>query len=226
MTEHAGELYADACGVTPAELDARFGGEVAANDVQPGAAEGRLAGLERDRDAMGPVNLRAEDEAAELAARVAALAAERADLSGALGKLRQGIGELNAEGRTRLLAAFEVIHGHFRDLFVELFQGGQAELRLVESDDPLEAGLEILACPPGKRMAVMSLMSGGEQALTAMALIFAVFLANPAPVCVLDEADAPLDDANVEQLLQSAGRHARQGFDEVHQHPPTNPLTC
>jgi chromosome segregation protein len=167
---------------------------------EPGAAEARLAALERERDNLGPVNLRAEDEAAELAERVATLAAERADLAGALAKLRQGVGELNAEGRTRLLEAFEVIHGHFRDLFVTLFQGGQAELRLIESDDPLEAGLEILACPPGKRMAVMSLMSGGEQALTAMALIFAVFLANPAPVCVLDEADAPLDDANVERF--------------------------
>ncbi len=168
--------------------------------IEPGAAEARLASLERERDNLGPVNLRAEDEAAELGARVAALAAERADLAGALGKLRQGVGELNAEARIRLLAAFEIIHGHFRDLFQTLFQGGQAELRLVESDDPLEAGLEILACPPGKRMAVMSLMSGGEQALTAMALIFAVFLANPAPVCVLDEADAPLDDANVERF--------------------------
>ncbi|MBA3812675.1 MAG: chromosome segregation protein SMC, partial [Caulobacteraceae bacterium] len=107
---------------------------------------------------------------------------------------------LNAEGRTRLTAAFEVIDGHFRGLFTTLFQGGQAELRLVESPDPLEAGLEIYACPPGKRMAVMSLMSGGEQALTAVALIFAVFLANPAPICVLDEVDAPLDDANVERF--------------------------
>ena len=178
------------------------GGQPASDDYpgEPGAAEARLNTLERERDNLGPVNLRAEDEAAELAERVATLAAERADLAGALSKLRQGVSELNAEGRTRLLEAFEVIHGHFRDLFVTLFQGGQAELRLVESDDPLEAGLEILACPPGKRMAVMSLMSGGEQALTAMALIFAVFLANPAPVCVLDEADAPLDDANVERF--------------------------
>jgi len=174
--------------------------DIAANDCEPGAAEAALAALERERDTMGAVNLRAEEEAGELAARVADLAAERADLAGALGKLRQGVGELNAEARTRLLAAFDVIHGHFRDLFVTLFQGGQAELRLVESEDPLEAGLEILACPPGKRMAVMSLMSGGEQALTAMALIFAVFLSNPAPVCVLDEADAPLDDANVERF--------------------------
>jgi chromosome segregation protein len=171
-----------------------------ADKVDAGAAEGRLASLERERDNIGPVNLRAEEEAGELAARVAELAAERADLAGALARLRQAVGELNAEARVRLLAAFEVIHGHFRDLFVTLFQGGQAELRLVDSEDPLEAGLEILACPPGKRMAVMSLMSGGEQALTAMALIFAVFLSNPAPVCVLDEADAPLDDANVERF--------------------------
>ena len=181
------------------ELDPEVS-ETAAEHAEPGAAEARLAALERERDNLGAVNLRAEEEAGELAARVADLAAERADLAGALSKLRQGVGELNAEARTRLLAAFDVIHGHFRDLFVTLFQGGQAELRLVESEDPLEAGLEILACPPGKRMAVMSLMSGGEQALTAMALIFAVFLSNPAPVCVLDEADAPLDDANVERF--------------------------
>ena len=199
LDEHARAL-AEGSGLAVAELDARFAAEATGEPSEPGAAEARLAALERERDAMGPVNLRAEEEAEEQAARVAELAAERADLAGALGKLRQGIGELNEEGRTRLLAAFEIIHGHFRDLFVTLFQGGEAELRLVESDDPLEAGLEILACPPGKRLAVMSLMSGGEQALTAMALIFAVFLANPAPVCVLDEADAPLDDANVERF--------------------------
>ena len=199
LTEHA-QALAEGSGLAVGELDTRFGAETAEEHAEPGAAEGRLTALEREREAMGPVNLRAEEEADELAARVAGLTAERADLAGALGKLRQGIGELNEEGRARLLGAFEIIHGHFRDLFVTLFQGGEAELRLVESDDPLEAGLEILACPPGKRLAVMSLMSGGEQALTAMALIFAVFLANPAPVCVLDEADAPLDDANVERF--------------------------
>jgi chromosome segregation protein len=125
---------------------------------------------------------------------------ERADLSGAINRLRQGIEELNAEGRERLLTAFEVINGHFQTLFQALFDGGEAELRLIESDDPLEAGLEIFACPPGKRLAQMSLMSGGEQALTAAALIFGVFLANPAPICVLDEVDAPLDDANVDRF--------------------------
>jgi len=127
---------------------------------------------------------------------------ERADLSGAVGKLRAAIEELNAEGRERVLAAFEVINEGFKALFQTLFEGGQAELRLVESDDPLEAGLEIFACPPGKRLASMSLMSGGEQALTAAALIFGVFLANPAPICVLDEVDAPLDDANVDRFCR------------------------
>ena len=162
--------------------------------------ERRLVTLERDRDAIGAVNLRAQEEASEHETRIAALRADRADLQGAVTKLRQGIEELNAEGRERLIAAFDVINGHFKTLFQALFGGGEAELRLVESDDPLEAGLEIFACPPGKRMATMSLMSGGEQALTAAALIFGVFLANPAPICVLDEVDAPLDDANVDRF--------------------------
>jgi chromosome segregation protein len=162
--------------------------------------EQHLATLERERDAIGPVNLRAEEEAAEYAQRLQTMRTERADLAGAVAKLRQGIEELNGEGRERLLAAFDVINEHFQTLFQALFGGGQAELRLIESDDPLEAGLEIYACPPGKRLAAMSLMSGGEQALTAAALIFGVFLANPAPICVLDEVDAPLDDANVDRF--------------------------
>jgi chromosome segregation protein len=159
-----------------------------------------LANLEQERDAIGAVNLRAEEEAVEQAARLESLRSERSDLSKAMARLREGIETLNAEGRERLMAAFTVIDGHFRTLFSALFDGGQAELRLVESDDPLEAGLEIYACPPGKRLASMSLMSGGEQALTASALIFGVFLANPAPICVLDEVDAPLDDANVDRF--------------------------
>ena len=161
--------------------------------------EHRLAALERQRESIGAVNLRADEEAAEYGERLKTLKTERADLAGAVSKLRRAIEELNSEGRERLLAAFEVINGHFQALFQALFEGGQAELRLVESDDPLEAGLEIFACPPGKRMAAMSLMSGGEQALTAMALIFGVFLAQPAPICVLDEVDAPLDDHNVDR---------------------------
>jgi chromosome segregation protein len=188
------------------------------------ATEARLAALEADRAALGAVNLRAEEEVEELTQRLEQMAAERADLTGALSRLRQAIAELNAEGRERLTVAFEIIDGHFRTLFTSLFQGGAAELRLVESDDPLEAGLEILACPPGKRMAVMSLMSGGEQALTAVALIFAVFLANPAPVCVLDEVDAPLDDANVERfcnLLAEMRARASTRFITITHNPLT-----
>jgi chromosome segregation protein len=180
--------------------------------------------LERERDAIGPVNLRAEEEAHEYAAAWRPCSTEQADLTGAVGKLRQGIEELNAEGRERLLAAFEVINGHFQTLFQALFGGGQAELRLVESDDPLEAGLEIFACPPGKRMASMSLMSGGEQALTAAALIFGVFLANPAPICVLDEVDAPLDDANVDRfcnMLDEMRRRTKTRFIAITHNPVT-----
>jgi chromosome segregation protein len=197
-----------------------------AHALPPNAAgmETHLAALERERELMGPVNLRAEEDAAELGARLQTLKSERADLAQALAKLRQGIAELNAEGRERLTAAFSVIDGHFRTLFTTLFEGGQAELRLVESDDPLEAGLEIFACPPGKRLAVMSLLSGGEQALTAAALIFAVFLANPAPICVLDEIDAPLDDANVERfcnLLDEMRRRASTRFIAITHNPLT-----
>ncbi len=189
-----------------------------------GGMEAHLYNLERQRDAIGPVNLRAEEEAAEHAARLETMQTERADLTGAITKLRQGIDELNAEGRERLVAAFDVINGHFKTLFESLFEGGEAELRLVESDDPLEAGLEIFACPPGKRMATMSLMSGGEQALTAAALIFAVFLANPAPICVLDEVDAPLDDANVDRfcnLLDEMRRRTQTRFIAITHNPVT-----
>ena len=127
---------------------------------------------------------------------------ERDDLLAAIDRLRKAVDELSREGRARLLEAFEIVDGHFRQLFATLFEGGHAELRLTEADDPLEAGLEIFACPPGKKLETMSLMSGGEQALTASALIFAVFLSNPAPVCVLDEVDAPLDDANVDRYCR------------------------
>ncbi len=121
-------------------------------------------------------------------------------LTPAIHQLRGSIGSLNREGRQRLLAAFEAVDGHFRRLFTTLFNGGQAHLELIDSDDPLEAGLEIMAQPPGKKLAALTLLSGGEQALTAVALIFGLFLTNPAPICVLDEVDAPLDDANVERF--------------------------
>ncbi|MDX2235430.1 MAG: chromosome segregation protein SMC, partial [Hyphomonadaceae bacterium] len=144
-----------------------------------GDIDRKLERLRAERDAAGPVNLRAEEELAEVETRLAALERERADVDGAILKLKQAIGRLNAEGRQRLMEAFTVVNGHFAQLFATLFEGGQAELRLTESDDPLAAGLEIFACPPGKRLSTLSLMSGGEQALTATALIFAVFLANP-----------------------------------------------
>ncbi len=162
--------------------------------------ENKLDRLKRERETMGGVNLRAEEEAAEHQERLSSMIAEREDLEGAIQRLRSGISSLNREGRERLLTAFETVNQNFRTLFKTLFVGGEAELEMVESDDPLEAGLEIMARPPGKKMQVMSLLSGGEQALTAIALIFAVFQANPAPICVLDEVDAPLDDANVERF--------------------------
>ncbi len=159
--------------------------------------EAEVQRLRRQREALGAVNLRAEEDAREVEAEHAALAAEKADLEQAIAKLRTGISSLNREGRERLLKAFDEVNVSFAKLFTHLFGGGEARLVLVESDDPLEAGLEILCQPPGKKLSTLSLLSGGEQTLTALALIFAVFLANPAPICVLDEVDAPLDDANV-----------------------------
>jgi len=153
-----------------------------------------------DRERIGPVNLVAETELAELEAASVGNLAEREELGLAVNRLRGSIGTLNREGRQRLLAAFEAVDGHFRRLFTTLFNGGQAHLALVDSDDPLEAGLEIMAQPPGKKLQSLTLLSGGEQALTAVALIFGLFLTNPAPICVLDEVDAPLDDANIERF--------------------------
>ncbi len=221
--EIAGQIR-EAAHMEPEELGRQIAGEAIAVPTGAAGVEAHLFNLERERDAIGAVNLRAEEEAAESGARLEAMRTERADLSGAVARLRQGIEELNAEGRERLLAAFDVINGHFQALFTALFGGGQAELRLIESDDPLEAGLEIYACPPGKRMASMSLMSGGEQALTASALIFGVFLANPAPICVLDEVDAPLDDANVERycnMLDEMRRRTHTRFVAITHNPVT-----
>ena len=171
-------------------------------------AERKLERLKRERDNMGAVNLRAEQEAVELEEQLASMITERKDLEGAIARLRQGIYSLNKEGRERLLEAFKTVDTHFQDLFVRLFGGGKAHLSLTESDDPLEAGLEIMASPPGKRLQNLSLLSGGEQAMAALALHFAVFMTNPAPVCVLDEVDAPLDDANVERFTGLVGEIA------------------
>jgi chromosome segregation protein len=164
--------------------------------------EARLEKFRREREGLGGVNLQADSEADEIEAQLSEMRTERDDLGQAINKLRYGIGQLNREGRERLLAAFESVNTHFQRLFTQLFGGGTARLELTESDDPLEAGLEIIAHPPGKKPQMMSLLSGGEQALTAMAMIFAVFLTNPSPICVLDEVDAPLDDANVERFCQ------------------------
>ncbi|MBC9247910.1 AAA family ATPase [Paracoccus sp. 11-3] len=169
-------------------------------DTAADALEDQIARLRGQRDALGAVNLRADEDKQELEAERDNLAAEKNDLEEAIRKLRAGIGSLNREGRERLLAAFETVNTNFGTLFSSLFGGGEARLVLVESDDPLEAGLEIMCQPPGKKLSTLSLLSGGEQTLTALALIFAVFLANPAPICVLDEVDAPLDDANVSRF--------------------------
>ena len=178
--------------------------EVASLDELPELekAENRLEKLVHERETMGAVNLRAEEEANELEQQIVGMTSERDDLVSAIARLRQGIQSLNREGRERFLVAFEQVSGHFQVLFTSLFGGGKAELRLTESEDPLEAGLEIHASPPGKKLQVMSLLSGGEQALTALSLLFAVFMTNPAPICVLDEVDAPLDDLNVERFCK------------------------
>ncbi len=166
--------------------------------------------LKRQRDALGAVNLRAEEDAREVQEEHDLLVSEVADLHGAIKTLRAGIASLNKEGRERLLTAFEQVNTNFALLFKHLFGGGEAKLVLVESDDPLEAGLEIMCQPPGKKLSTMSLLSGGEQTLTALALIFGVFLANPAPICVLDEVDAPLDDANVTRFCDLLDEMTRQ----------------
>ncbi len=187
-------------------------------------AERKLERLKAERERLGGVNLRAGEEAEEIARRLEGMRHERVDLEKAIAKLRGGIGHLNREGRVRLLEAFEKVNSHFMDLFTQLFGGGKAELKLTESDDPLEAGLEIMARPPGKRAQSMSLLSGGEQALTALALIFAVFLTNPSPICVLDEIDAPLDDANVERvcdLLDKMAKLTDTRFLIITHHPYT-----
>ena len=186
--------------------------------------EDRLARLVRERDQIGPVNLRADVEMRELEERKASMESEKDDLLAAIEKLRGAIATLNKEGRSRLLASFNEVNKYFSELFVTLFGGGHAELRLTQSEDPLQAGLEILASPPGKKLQLLTLLSGGEQALTALALIFAAFLTNPAPICVLDEVDAPLDDTNVARfcdLLENIVSRTQTRFLVVTHHRMT-----
>lgn len=193
------------------EIADAFGGPPEAAQTAAGLAPGAeppplveieaaLERARRERERLGAVNLRADLELQEAEAQFGTLTTERDDLTEAIRKLRSGIQSLNREARERLQASFAVVDGHFRKLFDTLFGGGEAQLVLTDAEDPLEAGLDIIAKPPGKKPQTLSLLSGGEQALTAMALIFAVFLTNPAPICVLDEVDAPLDDANVERF--------------------------
>lgn len=183
-------------------------------DLSPAAedrARLRLDRLARERDQIGPVNLLAEIEEAAIASTAATIESDRVELATAIAKLRGTIGHLNREGRERLQTVFTQVDRHFQALFSRMFGGGRAHLALVGSDDPLLAGLEIYAQPPGKKLQALSLLSGGEQALTAMSLIFAVFRCNPAPVCVLDEVDAPLDDANVERFCSLLDDMVRDG---------------
>jgi len=209
--ERAGEIEATIAETFDARPDLlpQLAGLVAGAPLpDESATERKLERLRQERERLGAVNLRADDEAREVEERRDGLLSERDDLIEAIKRLRLGIQNLNREARERLMAAFETVNGHFQALFTHLFGGGEAELQLVESDDPLDAGLEIMARPPGKKPSTMTLLSGGEQALTAMALIFAVFLTNPAPICVLDEVDAPLDDANVERYCDLLDRMA------------------
>jgi len=184
----------------------------------------KLDRLKVERERLGSVNLVAEREAEEVREKLETMVKDRDDLIEAIAKLRTGIQSLNREGRARLSEAFDKVNAYFQELFTSLFGGGTAELTFVESDDPLEAGLEIIARPPGKKPQTMTLLSGGEQALTAMSLIFAVFLTNPAPICVLDEVDAPLDDANVERfcnLLESMRHRTETRFMVITHNPIT-----
>ncbi|RWR33384.1 chromosome segregation protein SMC [Sinirhodobacter populi] len=204
----AAERIAEVLETTPEALHASLDLD---GDLPPAEVlESDVARLKRQREALGAVNLRAEEDAQAVQTEFDTLSQEKADLEEAIRKLRAGIAGLNREGRERLLAAYEQVNGNFSTLYTHLFGGGEARLVLVESDDPLEAGLEIMCQPPGKKLSTLSLLSGGEQTLTALALIFAVFLANPAPICVLDEVDAPLDDANVTRFCDMMDEMTRR----------------
>ncbi|GAA6209052.1 chromosome segregation protein SMC [Cognatishimia sp. WU-CL00825] len=216
LADAARETVATATGRIRDDMDQTPEALLASLDITPEdipnshAIEADVNRLKRQRDALGAVNLRAEEDAREVQEEHDSLAAEKLDLEQAIATLRAGIASLNSEGRERLLTAFEQVNSNFSLLFKHLFGGGEADLVLVESEDPLDAGLEIMCQPPGKKLSTLSLLSGGEQTLTAMALIFAVFLANPAPICVLDEVDAPLDDANVTRFCDLLDEMCRQ----------------
>jgi chromosome segregation protein len=193
-------------------------------ESDPSEVAAKLESLERERERLGAVNLRADEELTEVEKQHLGLTSERDDLVEAIKRLRTGIQSLDKEARERLTASFQTVNEHFKKLFTTLFSGGTAELVMTGSEDPLEAGLDIIAKPPGKKAQSLSLLSGGEQALTAMSLIFAVFLTNPSPICVLDEVDAPLDDSNVERfcnLLEEMTRQTETRFIVVTHNPIT-----
>ena len=208
---------------TPEELVAKL--ELNVEELgEADSWQSKLERLLRERDNMGPVNLRAEVEAQEITDQMSTMDTERADLVAAIDKLREGINKLNKEARERLLAAFDTVNNHFQKLFTRLFGGGAAYLKLVEADDILDSGLEIYAQPPGKKLTVLSLLSGGEQTLTSIALIFGMFLTNPAPICVLDEVDAPLDESNVDRyctLLEDLAKETSTRFIVITHHRMT-----
>ena len=214
----------DALGVAPESC-------LAVAEIEPGGGlpsladvERKLSALKTDRERLGGVNLQADDELQTLGAQLTGLDAEHADVEQAIAKLRAAISQLNREAHKRLQEAFEAVDNHFRKLFTTLFGGGEARLEMIEGEDPLEGGLEIIAKPPGKKPVTLSLLSGGEQSLTALSLIFAVFLTNPSPICVLDEVDAPLDDANVDRfcrLLEAMAEDTATRFLVITHHPMT-----
>ena len=186
--------------------------------------EEKLDEKKRDREKLGSVNLRADEETNKYEEEIKKMEKDREDLVTAIIKLKESINELNQKGRERLLEAFEKVNRKFNEVYTKLFNGGNAKLELVDDEDPLEAGLELLVSPPGKRLQSITLLSGGEQALTALSLIFAVFLTNPSPICVLDEVDAPLDDANVTRfcnLLEELTKITRTRFIIVTHHALT-----
>jgi chromosome segregation protein len=187
-------------------------------------ADSQLTRLKADRERLGGVNLQADEDLTGLTQQFESMDKEKSDVEAAIAKLRSGIAQINNEGRSRLQAAFDTVNRHFQALFATLFGGGDARLEMIEAEDPLEGGLEIVAKPPGKKPATLSLLSGGEQSLTALALIFAVFLTNPSPICVLDEVDAPLDDANVDRfctLMEKMAADTATRFLVITHHPMT-----
>ena len=211
-------------GCAPDDCLALAGLEAGAELPSLDEAHARLTRMKADRERLGGVNLQADDDLTQLSQQFDSLDKEKADVEAAIAKLRAGIAQINGEGRNRLQAAFDTVNGHFQTLFTTLFGGGEARLEMIEAEDPLEGGLEIVAKPPGKKPATLSLLSGGEQSLTAMALIFAVFLTNPSPICVLDEVDAPLDDANVDRfctLMEKMAADTATRFLVITHHPMT-----